>query len=131
MTPRRASRAVLLVASVLAAGGCSTVGNGHLVALDRAEAQTLLVPGKTTRADVRRALGEGAAIHFESGMETWHYAYREGLAAGWDEVPFVNLVAARLDRPTKELVLLFDATGVLRRWSLQTYRRREPPPGSS
>ena len=121
MTARRIAGALAL-AALLAAGGCSTVGNGRLVELNPGEAATLLVPGKTTQADVRTLLGDGAVIRFQSGMQTWHYHYREGLATGWDAVPFVNLIAARLDRPTKELVLLFDPAGVLRRWSLQEGR---------
>ena len=111
-----------IAASALAAAGCSTVGNGRVAQLDAAQAQALLVPGRTTRDDVRRAFGNGAVIHFQSGLETWHYVYREGLAAGWDDVPYVDLIVARIDPTTKELVLLFDTTGVLRRWSLQTYR---------
>jgi hypothetical protein len=112
----------------LAAAGCSTVGNGGLVQLDAPQAQALLVPGRSTRDEVRQALGEGAIIHFESGMETWRYQYREGVAKGWDQVPYIGLITARLDRPTKELVILFDASGVLRRWSLQEYRARPPTP---
>ena len=117
-----------LVSLVAACGtivaGCSTVGNGRVAQLDAAQANHLLVPGRTTRDDVRQALGDGAAIRFQSGLETWHYEYREGLAAGWDAVPYVNLIVARIDPPTRELVLLFDTAGVLRRWSLQTYRLR-------
>ena len=113
------------IAIALCAAGCSTVGNGRLVQLDDAQARTLLVPGRTTRDDVRQALGDGAVIHFESGRETWHYAYREGIAKGWDDVPYVNLIVARLDRPIKELVILFGANGVLERWSLQEYRTRD------
>ncbi len=120
-----ARRGIVIAAWVLCAAGCSTVGNGRLVQLDAAQAHTLLVPGKTTQADVRQALGEGAVIRFESGMQTWHYVYREGLAKGWDDVPYINLIVARLDRPVKELVILFDANGVLKRWSLQEYRSRD------
>jgi hypothetical protein len=118
----------VLLASTLGLAGCSTVGNGRLEQLDDAQARMLLVPGRTTRDDVRRALGDGAVIRFESGRETWHYDYRKGLAKGWDDVPFVNLVVARLDRPVKELVILFDAQGVLERWSLQEYRNHDTPP---
>jgi len=118
-----AAIAVTLLA--LCGAGCSTVGNGRIVGLDNAGAQALLVPGTTTRADVRQALGEGARIRFESGFETWHYLYRKGVAKGWDDVPYIGLVTSRLDRPTKELVILFDAAGVLRRWSLQQYDARE------
>ena len=120
-----ARRRIVIAGFALCAAGCSTVGNGRLVQLDAAQAQALLVPGKTTQADVRQALGDGAVIRFQSGLETWHYFYREGIAKGWDDVPYINLIVARLDRPTKELVILFDPAGVLRRWSLQEYRGRD------
>jgi len=119
-----ARRTLALAAAILgvAGAGCSTMGNGRLVTLAAPQARTLLVPGHTTRDDVRQAFGDGAVVRFQSGFETWHYDYREGVPPGWDDVPFVGLVTARLDRPTKELVVLFDARGVLRRWSLQTFR---------
>jgi outer membrane protein assembly factor BamE (lipoprotein component of BamABCDE complex) len=123
---RRLGARLLLAVLALAAAGCSTVGNGRLVALDAPQAQALLVPDHTTRDDVREALGDGAIVHFQSGMETWRYQYREGVAKGWDQVPYIGLITARLDRPTKELVILFDASGVLKRWSLQEYRTRPP-----
>jgi len=124
----RAIAGLPLAILALAAAGCSTVGNGRLVQLDAPQAQALLAPGRSKRDEVRQALGDGAIIHFESGMETWRYQYREGVAKGWDEVPYIGLITARLDRPTKELVILFDASGVLRRWSLQEYRARPPTP---
>ena len=116
------------LAIALVVTGCSTAGNGRLVQLDAAEAHARLVPGTTTQDDVRQAFGDGEVLHFESGMQTWHYTWREGLAKGWDDVPYIGLITTRLDRPTKELVILFDAAGVLRRWSLQTYRNRAHPP---
>ena len=119
---RRRTAIVAMAACVLAFAGCSTVGNGRVAQLDAAQANQLLVPGRTTRDDARQAFGDAAVIHFQSGLETWRYEYREGLAAGWDAVPYVNLIVARIDPPTRELVLLFDTAGVLRRWSLQTYR---------
>ena len=117
-------RAILVAAALcgLCAAGCSTVGNGRLAQLDAAQARTLLVPGRTTREDVRQAFGRGAVVRFESGLETWHYLYREGVAPGWDDVPYIGLITSRLDRPTKELVILFDARGVLERWALREYR---------
>ena len=79
----------------------------------------MLVPGRTTEAEVRDALGQGTVVHFQSGMETWHYVYRKGMAKGWDYVPYVNLIAEHLAGDEKELVILFDPAGVVRRWSLQ------------
>jgi len=127
---RRRIAGLPLALLALAAAGCSTVGNGSLVQLDAPQAQALLVPGRSTRDQVRQALGQGAIIRFQSGMETWRYQYRPGIAKEWDRVPYIGLITARLDRPTKELVILFDASGVLRRWSLQEYQARPPtPPG--
>jgi hypothetical protein len=120
--------AVLAAALGLVAVACGTVGNGRLVQLDDAQARVLLVPGSTTQADVRAAFGQGAAIRFQSGYQTWQYLYREGVAKGWDDVPYIGLITSRLDRPTRELVVLFDAAGVLRRWSLQEYDDRPARP---
>ena len=121
MIARRALALAALVAGLCAAG-CSTVGNGRMAQLDAVQASTLLVPGRTTRDEVRQALGQGTVIRFRSGRETWHYLYREGIAPGWDDVPYIGLITSRLRRPTKELVILFDGDGVVRRWSMQEYR---------
>jgi outer membrane protein assembly factor BamE (lipoprotein component of BamABCDE complex) len=121
MTTRRALALAAVVAG-LCTSGCSTVGNGRMAQLDAVQANWLLVPGRTTRDEVRQALGQGTVLRFRSGRETWHYLYREGIAPGWDDVPYIGLITSRLQRPTKELVILFDGDGVLRRWSMQEYR---------
>jgi hypothetical protein len=54
--------------------------------------------GKSTKADVRAALGQAVVIDFESGYEVW--VYRERLRE--KAVP-----------PAPELVLLFAPSGVL------------------
>jgi len=119
------ARALAGLACALAAG-CATEGNGRLVQLDPAQAQALLVPGTTTEADARTALGQGTVVRFRSGWETWHYIHRNGMAKAWDYVPYVNLIAARVGGDEKELVLLFDPGGTLRRWSLQANPSRPP-----
>lgn len=111
--------ALAIALACLACAGCTTVGNGRLVTLDEPAAHTLLVPGRTSEAEVREALGQGTVLTFRNGWRTWHYVYREGLAKGWDDVPYLNLIAARIGGDEKELVILFDDAGVLRRWSLQ------------
>lgn len=74
----------------------ASLGPGEV--LSARAAQNALVPGKSTRAEVRAALGAGTVIDFESGYEVW--VYREKLR---------DKAAA----PATELVLLFDASGVL------------------
>ena len=56
--------------------------------------------GKSTKADVRAALGEAVVVDFESGYEVW--VYRERLAE-------------KAKPPATELVLLFDPSGILTR----------------
>ena len=114
---RQATLALAVAAALLA--GCTTAGNGRLVQLEAPQARAMLVPGRTTQAEVRDALGQGTVVHFQSGLETWHYVYRKGMAKGWDYVPYLNLIAEHLAGDEKELVILFDADGLVKRWSLQ------------
>jgi hypothetical protein len=97
-----------LLASAIAAlllAGCATGSKepGKVVAEDRFS--QLVVPGRTTRAELLAAFGPTKSIAFDSGMEAWLYEAEAG--AG---------------RHT-ELVLLLDRAGVV-----QKMRRRPPYP---
>jgi hypothetical protein len=94
---------ILAAAVVLA--GCVTGAPepGKIVAEDRFS--QLVVPGRTTRAELLAAFGPTQTISFDSGYETWLYEADAG--AG---------------RHT-ELVLLLDRAGIV-----QKMRRRPPYP---
>jgi len=98
-------RAILIFGAVLVLNGCATGSNepGTIVAEDRFA--QLVVPGRTTRAELLAAFGPTKSVRFDSGMETWLYETNAG--AG---------------RHT-ELVLLLDREGVVRKM-----RRRPPYP---
>jgi hypothetical protein len=84
--------------------GCATPPpEGKVVQEDRFA--RLVVPGRTTRADLLAAFGPTRSVVFDSGMETWLYEADAG--AG---------------RHT-ELVLLLDRSGIVRKM-----RRRPPYP---
>ena len=99
----KAVAAIFSAALLLA--GCATGNNepGKIVAEDRFA--QLVVPGKTTRAELLAAFGPTRTVSFDSGMETWLYEADAG--AG---------------RHT-ELVLLLDRAGIV-----QKMRRRPPYP---
>ena len=67
-------------------------------AFSAADAEGRLTPGRSTKAEVRRALGDGVVIEFESGYEVW--VYREKLPE-------------KTQPPRTELVLLFAPSGIL------------------
>ena len=60
----------------------------------------MLAVGKSTKAEVRAALGEAIVVDFESGYEVWVYRERPGEKA---------------KPPATELVLLFEPSGLLTR----------------
>jgi len=105
-TPAAALPALLLAASLLLLSGCATNAPepGKAVAQDRFE--QLVVPGRTTKAELLAAFGPTKTVVFDSGYETWLY---ESPAAG--------------GRHT-ELVLLLDRAGIV-----QKMRARPPYPG--
>jgi hypothetical protein len=92
-------------ATALLLAGCAT-GNtepGKIVAEDRFA--QLVVPGRTTRAELLAAFGPTRTVSFDSGAETWLYEANAG--------------AGRYT----ELVLLLDRAGIV-----QKMRRRPPYP---
>jgi hypothetical protein len=101
-------KARLVLVSALLLAGCvtNTPGSGKVVAQDRFE--QLVVPGRTTKAELLAAFGETRTVVFDSGYEVWLYESPGGApsAAG--------------GRHT-ELVLLLGPDGVVRKM------RRRPP----
>ena len=72
-------------------------------ALTMTSAQTLIIPGTSTRSDVTKALGPASAVVFDSGFEVW--AYREKRS----QAPAANA----------ELVILFAPSGVVKKTRLR------------
>jgi outer membrane protein assembly factor BamE (lipoprotein component of BamABCDE complex) len=85
-------RLILVVCALLA--GCATPPPSKPAATPSArEMLASLTIGKSTKSDVRAALGEGTVVAFPSGHDVW--VYRETPPA------------------SAELVLLFEPSGIL------------------
>lgn len=63
------------------------------------QAGELIVPGKTTQAEVLALLGSATVINFDSGQAVWVY----------------RSTPARAARPGAEFVILFDRTGLVQK----------------
>ncbi|MCE4553186.1 hypothetical protein [Pelomonas cellulosilytica] len=119
MSRRPLIQLLLAVAVASSMAACATAGGSHVAGLQAAGVDELLQPGHTTRAEAERLLGAGEALCFSSGWSTVHYIYRQGLPRALDFVPVIGLVASAIETSETELVLLFDADGVLRKFKLR------------
>jgi outer membrane protein assembly factor BamE (lipoprotein component of BamABCDE complex) len=108
---RRVASTLLLAA--LAA--CASLGNGQAFQQSDADRAQALRPGVTTRDDVRRALGEASVYQFDNGFEAWTYQSTSGVPHWVRYLPYLGLLPLDGFSHTKELALLFDRQGVLRK----------------
>ncbi len=97
---------------------CTTVGNGRMTTINQADSAAVLVVGKTTKADALEALGEAKVRTLDSGYEFWLYEYSQGLPKFVNYLPVVGLVSSRIDPPRRELRILFDPKGVVKKYAL-------------
>lgn len=95
-------RPTLIIAALLA--GCATRAPEPGTSVAESRFDQLVVPGRTTRAELLAAFGPTKTVQFDSGMETWLYT---APAAGGHT----------------ELVLLVGRDGVVRK-----LRKRPPYP---
>jgi hypothetical protein len=102
----RTLAASLLAMTAVIVSGCTTNAPepGKVVAQERFE--QLVVPGRTTRAELLAAFGPTRSVVFDSGFEAWLY---ESMVSGGRHA---------------ELVLLLDRAGIVRKM-----RTRPPYPG--
>jgi hypothetical protein len=106
MTPRRLVCIGALAAALLS--GCATRAPEPGTTVAEARFDALVVPGRTTRAELLAAFGPTKTVVFDSGMEAWLYT---APAAGGGRT---------------ELVLLLGRDGVVRKM-----RKRPPEPSDA
>lgn len=101
MGEKKFVRLMTVLVAVLVLGGCVTVGEDFPV-----DPVSRLEMGATTRAEVREMFGAPWRMGVEDGQETWTYAlYR-----------YSAFAPAR----TRDLVVRFDASGVVRSYSFNS-----------
>jgi len=108
-----------LTCSILA--GCASQGVQQLKDETPATVSSKITKGKSTKNDVRAAFGDPTETSFtDSGNELWRYRYTHSTAKGINFVPVVNLLTSGADVDKKELVVFFDAEGVVKNYSMQS-----------
>jgi outer membrane protein assembly factor BamE (lipoprotein component of BamABCDE complex) len=109
--------AVLAVVLVLA--GCAGVGNDSLRSESEATVSTKIVEGKTTKDQIRTMFGSPAKTDFtDGGLEIWRYEFTKVSGDAVDYVPVVNLFGSSASGKKKELVVMFDTSNIVKRYSM-------------
>jgi hypothetical protein len=112
---KTALAAIAWCALAAALGGCAATGNGSVKTLTQERATQTIVIGKSTKADISAAFGSATVTTFSNGYELW--LYQVGYSKMVDSMPYVNLVLSSADN-TRELSILFDKTGVVKKYQL-------------
>ncbi|AVR97769.1 hypothetical protein [Pseudoduganella armeniaca] len=108
----------LLLASAM---GLGLAGCASAPALTEAQSRQALTAGVSTKADVAQVLGSAKVNAFDSGYEVWTYRYKAGLPVFAGFLPVVGTLATLADATTREreLAILFDPSGVVRKYTLR------------
>jgi len=111
--------AVSLLVLALAISGCASVGNETLRAETETTVQGKLLEGKTTKSQTKAMFGSPLKTAFtDGGLEMWTYEFSKVSADAVSYIPIVNLFGATASGKKKELVVLFDSSGVIKRYSM-------------
>lgn len=99
----------MLLASMLISGCAVKTGNDKLQDVTQESVLNMIQNGVSTKADVRKNLGEPAKIDFmESGLEKWEYNHSRRVEKGINYVPVVNWFVKGTNNTNKTLIVLFD-----------------------
>lgn len=110
---------VAAFAVVLVLAGCAGVGSETLRSESEASVATKIVEGKTTKEQVRTMFGSPLKTEFtDNGLEVWRYEFSKMSADAVNFIPIVNLFGSSASGKKKELVVLFDSSNVVKRYSM-------------
>jgi hypothetical protein len=116
-------RRLLGIAAALTLSGCAATGNGSAPRQSGVELERTVVVGRSTKSDMERLFGAPKVYRFDSGQEVWVYLDRQAIPTFVRHLPIVGPISNFVPENSHELVLLFGANGVLKK-----YRLGEPTP---
>jgi outer membrane protein assembly factor BamE (lipoprotein component of BamABCDE complex) len=111
--------AIAVVVFTCLTAGCASVGNETLRKESESSMSTKMAEGKTTKPEVRAMFGSPLKTTFtDGGLEIWNYEFTNVSLDAISYVPIVNLFGGTSSGKKKELVVLFDQVGVVKRFSM-------------
>ncbi len=110
---------VLLPAVAAVLVGCASAGNETLRKESDSSVQSKMTVGKTTKAEVKAMFGSPIKTSFtDNGLEIWNFEFSNVSADAISYVPIVNLFGGSASGKKKELVVLFDDAGIVKRFAM-------------
>ena len=97
----------------------STSGNRVLLAESELSVDSKIIEGVTTQSEVKAMFGSPFETTFtDGGMEIWKYRFDNLDADAVNYIPIVNFFTQSYSGDRKELVLLFNDNGTVKRSSM-------------
>lgn len=99
--------------------GCASTGNVAIKEETESTISTKLIQGKTTKAEVRSLFGAPLSTTFtDAGNEIYKYSFSKTQANASNFIPIVGIFTAGAHGTEKNLTIMFDDKGIVKRYSL-------------
>jgi len=103
----------------LSISGCSSVGNEKLRKETDSSIKAKMTEGRTTKAEVKAIFGAPANVTFtDGGLEIWTYEFARASADAISYIPIVGILSSSSSGKKKELVVLFDEAGIIKKFTM-------------
>tara|TARA_Y100000996_G_C22524325_1_gene643773 strand:- start:1054 stop:1440 length:387 start_codon:yes stop_codon:yes gene_type:complete len=111
---------LFITLSFLIIASCgSTSGNRVLLAESELSVDSKIIEGVTTQSEIKAMFGSPFETTFtDGGMEIWKYRFDNLDADAVNYIPIVNFFTQSYSGDRKELVLLFNDNGTVKRSSM-------------
>jgi len=111
---------LFITLSFLIIASCgTTTGNRVLLAETEISVDSKIIEGITTQSEIKAMFGSPFETTFtDGGMEIWKYRFDNLDADAVNYIPIVNMFTQSYSGDRKELVLLFNDNGTVKRSSM-------------
>ena len=110
---------ILLLTLIIFVGGCQSTGNQTLSEETESSVASKIINNVTTQAEIKAMYGSPyETTYTDGGMEIWKYRLDDLKADAINYVPLVNLFGSSYSGTRKELVILFNDDGTVKRNSM-------------
>ena len=110
---------ILLFTLIIFVAGCASTGNQTLKEETESSVATKIINNVTTQAEIKAMFGSPYETTFtDGGLEIWKYQLDDLKADAINYVPIVNWFGTSFSGTRKELVILFNDDGTVKRNSM-------------